>query len=103
MEINEILLERALGLFCCLIEKRIFHIKNIKLENVAVLCNCTPLILEQAIYEKLGYSFDQMITHLRVGYARELLLIGIEYRFVYKYSGFNSSKELEMALGCIAN
>ncbi|MFA6770366.1 MAG: hypothetical protein WCR71_04260 [Bacteroidales bacterium] len=95
--------ESLFELFCNLMENKIFLITEFNLKDASILCNCSSLVLEQTINKKLGFSFTQIISLYRVGYARKLLSIGVSYAFVYKYSGFNSVKELEKAMECIVN
>jgi len=103
MAINQKQIERVMGLFCSLMEKNIFLLYDINLQKIAELCKCSSLILEEALLVQLGFSLKQTIALYRIQYARELLSIGIGYGFVYKYSGFNSQKELEEALESIVN
>lgn len=100
---NEKQIERILELFYSLMEKKIFLSKWATPKTVCELCNCKLSILNRALKEQLGFSIGQIIALHRVQYARELLLIGVKYGLVYKYSGFNSHKELEKALESIAN
>lgn len=100
---NQKLIENKLELFCDLMEKRIFLIKDMCPQKIAELCNCTLSLLNEAIAEQLGFSIRQIMALYKIQYARELLSIGIRYEIVYKHSGFNSQKELEKAMECIVN
>lgn len=100
---NDREIENILEMFCGLMEKNIFLYKSMCPKTISLLCNCSQIILDRVLLEQLGFSTKQTIALYRVQYARELLSIGVNYNIVYKYSGFNSRKELEKALGCIVN
>lgn len=103
MVTNEIQADCVLELFCSLMEKKIFLTRGITPKNLAELCNCKLSFLNRCLYKQLGFSVEQIISLYKVGYARELLSIGVGYEFACKYSGFNSIKELEKALECVDN
>lgn len=48
-------------------------------------------------FERLsGHPFDEMVTIVRLYYARELLLKRVPYPDIWRLAGFKSLKEMEM-------
>ncbi|MDD2583753.1 MAG: hypothetical protein PHE99_02255 [Bacteroidales bacterium] len=103
MVTNEIQTDKVIEMFCSLMEKKIFLTRGITPKILAEFCSCKPVYLKKVLFEQFGFSIGQIITLYKVGYARELLSIGVGYEFACKYSGFNSIKELEKALECVDN
>lgn len=95
--------EQIMELFYSLMENKIFLVRNIDSNKMAQICNCEPSFLNDALKEQVGFSLADILSLYRIAHARELLTIGIKYRFVYKYSGFKTKKEFEKAMECIAN
>ncbi|MFA7180720.1 MAG: hypothetical protein EOM16_01255 [Bacteroidia bacterium] len=85
-----------------LFEKSVFISQSFNSNVLSCWCGCSLEELDNLLEKEYGYDSGQIIALHRAQHARFLLKNGVEYELLYKFSGFSSKKEMEMALDYIA-
>lgn len=79
-------------------QKRLYLIKGISSCDFARLLNIGESQLNRQLSEALGMDMRQLISMYRIQHARELLSIGVEYKKLWRLSGFSSHYSMNRAL-----
>lgn len=90
--------ERSLEKLIILMEKeKLYLIKDLSLAEVAGLLDIGSRRLDRLLYDSLGMRLRQIISMYRIQHARELLMIGVKYRVLWRLSGFGSQSGMDRA------
>lgn len=78
-------------------EKKLFLIKGLSDHQIALLLKTNIRNLNRILNESLGMGMEKIISMYRIQHARELLIMGVNYKDLWKFSGFNSLSKMERA------
>ena len=78
-------------------EKNLFLIKGLTGYQIARVLKTNRKNLNCILYDSLGMDLEKIISMYRIQYARELLIMGVSYKELWKFSGFGSQSNMERA------
>ncbi len=88
--------KKTIAVISDMFEKEALYLtRKVSYDDLALLTGEDVNELEKDFEKEFGYSLDEMVGIWRLSHARELLLKGVPYSLIWKFSGFRSLKEME--------
>lgn len=88
--------EKTMAIISDMFEKEAVYLtRAVTYDDLALLTGEDADELKRDFEKEFAYPLDEMIGIWRLTHARELLLKGVPYSLIWKFSGFKSRKEME--------